>query len=97
MAGGTDFHADIAFVRRSRLERVPTGANDVHFVIRGVNTSLHWSGILSGNYSIAKRPKKYELRRSSRCTRPAPDDHRVALTMLSKYKPPCAHWQHGGR
>jgi len=60
MAGGTDFHADIAFVRRSRLERVPTGANDVHFVIRGVNTSLHWSGILSGNYSITKRPKKHE-------------------------------------
>src|SRR5262249_37052431 len=60
MAGGTDFHADIAFVRRSRLERVPTSADDVYFVIRGMNTSLHWSGILSGNYSIAKRPQKYE-------------------------------------
>ena len=41
MAGRADLHADIALVRRARLEGVAAGANDVDFVVSGVNTSLH--------------------------------------------------------
>src|SRR5208283_5452714 len=44
MAGGTDLHADIALVRRAGLESVAAGANDVDFLISGVNTSLHCVG-----------------------------------------------------
>jgi len=41
MAGGADFHADIALVRRTRLEDVAAGADDFDFVVSGVNTGLH--------------------------------------------------------
>jgi hypothetical protein len=48
MAGGADLHADIALVRRAGLEGVAASANDVDFLISGVNTSLHCvRGILS--------------------------------------------------
>ena len=41
MAGRADLDADVALVRRARLEGVAAGANDVDFVVSGVNTSLH--------------------------------------------------------
>src|SRR5690349_21176607 len=54
VAGGTDFHADIALVRRARLEDMAAGADDVDFVVSGVNSSLHFvTGILS-------RPSVYQ-------------------------------------
>ena len=44
MAGRADLHADIALVRRARLEGVAAGANDVDFLVSGMNTSLHLIG-----------------------------------------------------
>src|SRR5215831_4298751 len=42
VAGGADFHADVALVRGARLKHVATRADHVDFVISGVNTSLHF-------------------------------------------------------
>jgi len=44
VAGGADFHADVAFVRRLSLERVAAGANHVHRSISGMNSSFHFCG-----------------------------------------------------
>lgn len=41
VAGGADFHADVAFVRGSRFKGMSAGADDVNFVVCGVNTCLH--------------------------------------------------------
>ena len=41
VAGGADFHADIAFVRGARFKGMSAGADDVNFVVCGVNTCLH--------------------------------------------------------
>jgi hypothetical protein len=57
MAGGADFHSDIALVRRARFEGMAAGADDINFVVSGVNTGLHFStGILS-RFSVYQ---KYE-------------------------------------
>jgi hypothetical protein len=42
MATGADFHAHVALVRRPAPEAVPARTDDVDFVIRGVNTCLHY-------------------------------------------------------
>ncbi len=52
VAGRADFHADIALVRGPGFEAVPAGAGDVHFVICGMNTGLHFLRGPFGNYSI---------------------------------------------
>ena len=41
VAGGADFHADVAFVRGARFKGMSAGADDVNFVVCGVNTCLH--------------------------------------------------------
>ena len=44
VAGGTDFDADVAFVRRFGLERVAAGADHVHRGISRMNSSFHFCG-----------------------------------------------------
>src|ERR1017187_5105809 len=57
VAGGADFHADVAFVRRLGLERVAAGANHVHRGISGVNSGFHFvAGILS-EFQYSKKHK----------------------------------------
>ena len=41
MAGGADFHADIALMRGAGLERIAAGANNIRLVINRVNSSFH--------------------------------------------------------
>jgi hypothetical protein len=56
VAAGADFHADVAFVRGTRLEVVAAGADDADFVVSGVNSSLHdITGGSFRNFSITKR------------------------------------------
>jgi hypothetical protein len=48
VATGADFNADVAFVRRTAPEDVAAGADDVDFVVSGMNPCLHGeNGILS--------------------------------------------------
>src|ERR1035441_2946038 len=42
VAGRTDFHADIAFVRRARFEGMAAGADYIQFVVSRVNSGLHF-------------------------------------------------------
>src|SRR5579883_204964 len=55
MAVRADLHADVAFVRRARAERVAAGANHVHFFIGGMNSGFH-RGTLSLTHSATKNP-----------------------------------------
>src|SRR5581483_8972834 len=56
VAGGADFHADIALVGRAGFERVTARADHIDFVVGGVNTNLHLAGgFLSRNFSIASK------------------------------------------
>ena len=41
VAVGADFNADIALVRGTRFEDVATGADDIEFVVSGMNTGFH--------------------------------------------------------
>ena len=51
----TDFHANIALVRRACFEGVAAGADHIDFVISGVNTSLHFvTGIPFEIFSISE-------------------------------------------
>src|ERR1022692_4790300 len=57
VAGRADFHADIAFMRRARLEGMAAGADHIQFVVSGVNSDLHFiTGIPFETLSIP--PKK---------------------------------------
>src|SRR5579872_2591354 len=63
VAGRADFHADVAFMRGTGLESMSAGAGDVDFVVRGVNTSLHFvAGSPFENLSIAKIPSPVAAR-----------------------------------
>ena len=44
VATGADFHSDVAFVCRTRLEHVAARANYIQLVIGGVNSSFHLQG-----------------------------------------------------
>jgi len=58
MAGGADFHAHVALVGGARLEGVSARADDVDFVVSGVNTGLHFvTGI---PFEISSIPKKHK-------------------------------------
>jgi len=57
MAIGADLQVDVAFVRGTRGERVPTGAGDPHLVVHGMNAGLHsCSGPLFGNIDSTGLP-----------------------------------------
>jgi hypothetical protein len=42
VTGRADFHTNIALVRRPRLEHVAARADHINFIVRGMNTSLHF-------------------------------------------------------
>ena len=41
VALGTDFHADIALMGGPRFENVSTGADDIQFIVGGMNSGFH--------------------------------------------------------
>jgi hypothetical protein len=55
VAGGADFHADIAFVRGTGFECIAAGADNIRLVIYGMNSSFHGKEKDPfENFSIAK-------------------------------------------
>jgi hypothetical protein len=47
VATGTDFYADVAFVGGTRFKRVSTGANNIYFIVSGMNSGFHFKQSLS--------------------------------------------------
>src|SRR5438034_4296332 len=81
MAVGANFHADIAPMRGTGLERMAAGADDVHFVVSRMDSGFH--GILLGRSEehtselqahselvyrllLEKKKRRSKIRRSTR-------------------------------
>jgi len=58
VAGGADFHADIALMRGARFKRISAGPDNIRLVLGGVNSGFH------GNEKDSFRDSQYSKNRN---------------------------------